>query len=336
MKSIATLILFVSLGFGAAAQTFITNGGFENWGNTVPAGDTISSEPTGWYSNKSGSAIAKLGPYTCFKESTPAHVRSGSYSVKVMTGNYLGTAVNGVVTTGVVNAPSLTKTDGYIGTKNLSDSTADDRRMNFTGRPDSLVGWYQYTQSTSPSGTSEQCKIRAILHTGDYYDPESPSSYHFDPTPNKIADVTFLGPTSNVATWTRFSVPFTYVSSSSPAYIMVNVTPSANQNTSAIGSTLWLDDLQVAYKPVSVNNIALNEQSVNVYAYGKTVCVNFTDGNDEQSVLTIFDISGKKVFSHTVLNNQFNSFKLSDLNTGIYIYQLSNSDYRKTGKLFIQ
>ena len=152
MKSIAILVLFVSLGFGATAQTFITNGGFENWGNASPG---LSSEPTSWYSDKSGSGIASAGPQTCFKDSTTVH--SGNYSVKVVTETYIGTAVNGVVTTGVVNAPSLTKSDGYIGTVNYS-SASDDRRMPFTGRPDSLVGWYQYTSA----GAGEQAKIRAI------------------------------------------------------------------------------------------------------------------------------------------------------------------------------
>ena len=333
MKSIATLSLFVFLGFGAAAQTTITNGGFENWGNTVPSGDTCT-EPTGWYSNESGSSTAKLGGETCFKDATVKH--SGSYSVRVLTiSGPLSTVINGNVTTGVVNAPTFTKTDGYIGTVNYS-TASDDRRMSFTGRPDSLTGWYEYTQSTASGGTSEQAKIRAILHTGDYYDPETPTTYHPNDTANRIADVTFLGLTSNVTSWTRFSVPFTYYKTTSPAYIMINVTSSANQGTTVTGSTLWLDDLQVAYKPVGVTNNAINEENVNVYSANKTVCVNSINGNDEQSELTIFDISGKKVFSHTVLNNQFYSFKLSDMNTGIYIYQLSNSYYRKTGKLFIQ
>ncbi|MFI5196749.1 MAG: PCMD domain-containing protein, partial [Chitinophagales bacterium] len=308
MKSIATLFLFTSLGFGAVAQTTITNGGFENWGNASPG---LASEPTSWYSDKSGSSIASAGPQTCFKDSTTVH--SGNYSVKVVTETYIGTAVNGVVTTGVVNAPSLTKSDGYIGTVNTS-SASDDRRMPFTGRPDSLVGWYQYTSG----GAGEQAKIRAILHTGDYYDPETPTTYHPDDTANRIADVTFLGSTSNVSTWTRFSVPFTYYKATSPAYIMINVTPSANQATTVTGSTLILDDLAVAYKPAGVTNVSIKEENVNVYSSCKTVYVNFVTGNDEQSVLTIFDISGKKVFSHIVMNNQFNSFRLSSLNTGVY------------------
>ena len=262
MKIISTLALLLAVTTGATAQTTITNGGFELWGNTVPSGDTCT-EPTNWYSDLSGSSNARLGDETCFK-STTAH--SGSYSVKVVTEKYvilgglITEYINGVVTTGVVNAPTTNKSDGYIGTENFSDSTTDDRRMPFTGRPDSLVGWYQYTQSTSTGGTggaNEQGKIRAILHVFNYYDPETPTTYHHeDPTPNKIADALFLTPMANTTGWTRFSVPFNYVSSSSPTYIMINVTSSANQVTSVAGSTLLLDDLEVVYAATACTTVS--------------------------------------------------------------------------------
>ena len=333
MKKIYSFILLILTGFGANAQTTITNGGFELWGNTVPAGDTYT-EPTNWYSNQSGSSIASLGAETCFKDATVVH--SGTYSVRVQTiSGPLSTIINGNVTTGVVDAPTINKTDGYIGTVNYSSST-DDRRMAFTGRPDSIVGWYQYTQSTSSGGSSETGKVHAILHIGDYYDPGTPTTYHPDPTANKIADALFLTPASNVSTWTRFSVPFTYVSTSSPAYIMINVTSSANQATTVVGSTLWLDDLEVIYATEGVTNTVLTEQNTNVYSSAKTVYVDFINGNEKQSAITLLDLAGRKVFTAVMASNKPSSFSLSDLAAGVYIYQLSNSDFCKTGKLFIQ
>ena len=327
MKLLSTLILTAAFGSSAIAQTTITNGGFESWGNASPG---VAAEPTNWYSNQSGSPIAQLGSQTCFKDSTTVH--SGSYSVRVTTVSYLAIeAINGVVTTGIVDAPTTNKANGYIGSQKYQDTT-DDRRMSFTGRPDSLVGWYQYTQGSS----TEQGKVRAILHTGQYFDPETPTTYHADPTANKIADLTFLTPTANVGTWTRFSLPFNYVSAASPSYIMINVTSSANQTTSITGSTMILDDLAVIYNPASVSNTILNEEDARVYAYHKTVCVQFTGGNQEQSVLTIMDITGKPVFSQSIANDKFSSFPLSDVNTGVYIYQLSNGNFCKKGKIFIQ
>ena len=53
MRKLSTLLLLCGMVVPALAQTTITNGGFELWGNTVPAGDT-HTEPTNWYSDQSG------------------------------------------------------------------------------------------------------------------------------------------------------------------------------------------------------------------------------------------------------------------------------------------
>ena len=330
MKKFSMLLIAAACCHAGICQTTITNGGFENWGNTVPAGDT-HTEPTNWYSNQSGSSIAQLGGETCFQDASIFH--SGLYSVRVTTiSGPLSTVINGNVTTGVVDAPTLTKSDGYIGTVNYS-SSSDDRRMAFTGRPDSLVGWYQYTQG----GSSEQGKIRAILHTGDYYDPETPTTYHPDPTANKIADLTFLTPMSNVSTWTRFSMPFTYVSSSSPAYIMINMTSSADQGTTVTGSTFWVDDLEAIYNPpAGVTTPTLKENDVTVYSHGNMVTVRFDASNEATSDFTLSDIEGRLVFSTPIDNSGTHDFTFSSLPAGIYVYKLGNSSIFKTGKLFIK
>jgi len=260
MRAIATIILCTSLGLSAAAQTTITNGGFETWDNA--GSDT--EEPQSWNSNKTGSSTATLGPQTCFRDNTVVH--SGSYSVRVETkSGPLSTVVNGNVTTGVVNAPSFTKSEGYIGTTKYGDAT-DQRRMSFTGRPDSIVGWYQYDQG---GHATEQAKIRFILHTGDYYDPETPTTYHPDLSANKVGDGTFTGPLSNVSTWTRFSIPVVYTSTVTPSYIMISMTSSKDQNTSVYGSKFWIDDLQTI---CASSPTALAATSVT----GTTATINWT------------------------------------------------------------
>jgi len=328
MKFFSTLLLSFIV-FGVSAQTTITNGGFELWGNTIPAGDT-HTEPTNWYSNQSGSPIASLGPQTCFKDGTVVH--SGSYSVRIETvSGPVSTVIGGTVTTGVIDAPTINSSDSYIGTVNYSTST-DIRRMSFTGRPDSIVGWYQYLQG----GSGEIGQLRAILHTDNYYDPETPTTYHPDPTADKIADALFTTPASNVTTWTRFSIPFNYVSTSAPTYIMINAHSSAG-STSHVGTKFWLDDLQVTYNSTTgIDNVTILEQNVNIYSADKTAYVNFINGNETTSSFSIFDMAGRKVFSTEMISNKLNSCNLSGLNSGVYVYHLSNSDFCKTGKLFIK
>ena len=345
MNKISTLtfsILITSAASILAQTDTITNAGFERWGNASPG---VSSEPTSWYSNKSGGGFASSGPQTA-SQATGAH--SGSSCVQIKTQDYnLGIVdekVNGNLTTGVVNAPSTTKCKGYIGTVN-STSASDDRRMVFTGRPDSLVGWYKYT----PANSSERAKVRAILHTADYIDPEnltvaqsiSPScssiSSYTDPTPNKVGDALFLSTTgATVSAWTRFSVPFVYALSSNPAYIMINITSSADQNTSVDGSTLLLDDIAVIYN-TSVGITEYNKnQSINAYYFGKTFFVDFLNRTDNQSELMIYDINGKLVASQKVDNNRLNSIDVSKLNTGMYVYHLSGGTYTKSGKFIVE
>lgn len=324
MKKTFTLLSFY-LTFTALAQTTISNGGFEIWGNVSPG---VAGEPTGWYSNKSGSSTAQLGPVLCFKDNTIVH--TGTASVRVETINYLGTAVNGAVTTGVINAPTLSKANGYIGTINYSNAS-DIRFMNFTGRPDSLVGWYQYTSG----GAGEQPKIRAILHTLDYFDPETPLTYHAACIANKVGDALYIGGTATINTWRRFSVPFNYTLTSNPTRIMINVTSSANQLTTITGSKFWVDDLAVVYNSTKVSE-STKEVNVKVYAHDKMVYVDFLNRNEEIATLTIFDLTGKQVASHKIEAGKLNSFDVSSLNNGLFLYQLMGNDYKKSGKFIIE
>lgn len=324
MKKIFTLIL-ISSSFIASAQTTIANGGFENWGNASPG---VAGEPTGWYSNKSGSAIAQFANAICFKDNSIVH--TGTASVRVETINYLGNAVNGAVTTGVINAPTFTKSDGYIGTVNFSSAT-DKRYMNFVGRPDSIVGWYQYLSG----GTGEQPKVRAILHTLDYFDPETPITNHPACTANKIGDALWVGPTVTSAVWKRFSVPFVYVLSTIPTHIMINITSSANQNTSITGSKLWIDDLAVIYNSTKVSEIN-KDAGIKVYSHDKSIYVDFANRSEETATLTVFDLTGKVISSYKIESNRLNSFDVSDLNSGLYLYQVVGTDYKKSGKFIIE
>ncbi len=334
MKKLFTLFS-LSLSFIAAAQTTISNGGFELWGGNTSPG--VATEPNGWFSNKSGTGLASSGPQTCYQDMAIKY--AGTSSARIETKYYIIAVVNGNVTTGIVNAPSSNKALGYLSTINGTDI----RRMSFNGRPDSLTGWYQYTQATSGTGaTSEQGKVRAILHKGHYYDPEIPvSGNHPDSSVNKIGDALFLTATANNTTWKRFSVPFTYTSSAIPSYIMINVTSSANQLTTApassgVGSKLWLDALVPIYNSTKVNEHINKEQNIKVYSYNKFAYVDFTKRSDDKAVFTVYDLTGKVVSSHSIEEDKLNAFDMSEFNNGLYLYQVVGSDYKKSGKFIIE
>lgn len=325
MKKIFTL--FLSIPLFSLAQTQITNGGFENWDNA----GTSTEEPIDFNSNKTGSSTAQIGPQTCFRDASIKH--SGSYSMRLenKTVPIIGTIVNGSATTGVVNAPTTNKADGYIGTVNYS-TASDIRRLAFTGRPDSIVGYYQYTSG----GTGEQGKVTAILHNNQYFDPETPTTNHPDPTADKIARATFLTPTGSNAVWTRFSVPFVYTASGAPSYIMINMTPSNNQMTTFAGSKIWIDDISFIYNPVSTS-VKENDftKNVKVYYFEKNIYVDFLNKSSENSTIEIYNATGQLVATQQIDNSTVNTIDVSKLVSGIYMYKVSGKSQGKFGKLFI-
>lgn len=328
MKKTFTLLLS-SFAFCSFAQTQITNADFELWDNA----GTSTEEPTSWNSNKTGTGLASSGPQTCYKETSGPH--GGSACVRVETKYYIIAVVNGNVTSGVVNAPNSNKPEGYL-------SATGANKIAFTGRPDSLVGYYKYTQATSGTGASAEVgKVLAILHSSDYYDPATPvASNHTDLSANKIGDALFLTPAANNSTWKRFSVPFNYVNSNVPAFIMVNITSSNNQTTVApgltgTGSKLWVDDIQAIYN--STASVKENDftKNVKVYYNQKMIYVDFINKDNDQSTLEIYNATGQIVSSYSISNNTVNSFDVSTLSTGVYMYKISGKSQGKFGKLFI-
>ena len=232
--------LFAALTFAAVSfsQTQLTNAGFEDWENV----GTDTEEPIQWNSNKTGGGQAPNGPKTCSRDVSP---HSGTYCAKVKTGLAFGiVVVNGGLTTGNVEAPNTQKSDGYIRT--IATNAA--KRMAFTGRPDSIVFWIKF----SPQG-SDYARVEARLHKGFAYAPEAPvNNNHPDSTQNIIARAEWNNASASnktIANWTRISLPFTYVDSRIPQYILITSTSSGNQTGGSNNSTMWLDDFEAIYNP---------------------------------------------------------------------------------------
>ncbi|MBK6943165.1 MAG: T9SS type A sorting domain-containing protein [Flavobacteriales bacterium] len=242
-------IAAILFSWSGSAQTVVPNGGFENWENVGAA----TEEPTNWNSNKTGGGLAPVGPQTCFREATDAH--TGTYCLRLQNGSAFGTPVNGSATTGKIEAPTFSPADGYIHTL-----TADPNfNSAFTGRPDSLVGWYKFAQAGGDIG-----QIRAFLHDSyDFEEPDQGSS-----VTHKIADALFNVPNGSTGAWTRFSVPFNYASgaigSAIPTHILLICVASNTQGSANTSTTFWVDDLEAIYCTATTSSIT------------ETACTSYT------------------------------------------------------------
>ena len=130
-------------------------------------------------------------------------------------------------------------------------------------------------------------------------------------------------------------MPFTYVLATVPTHIMINITSSANQLTTITGSKLWIDDLAVIYNSTKVSEIN-KETNVKVYSHDKSIYVDFSNRSEDVATLIVFDLTGKMMSSYKIESNKLNSFDVSALNSGLYLYQVVGADYKKSGKFIIE
>jgi hypothetical protein len=235
---LTTTVLFLTVAFSFSQADTIINQRMENWENVGQ--DT--EEPIQWNSNKTGGGNATSGPNTLRRDTSTLF--GGQYCARVRSGSTIGIVVNGALTTGRVEAPSFTKSEGYI----RAIPTNAPYRMPFVSRPDSFVFWIRY----SPNG-SDYARVEARLHVGYAYAPEAPvGGNHPDSTQNIIARALWnnsAATNKTITNWTRISIPFTYVDNRIPQYILITSTSSGDQNGGTNGSTMWLDEFRVIYNP---------------------------------------------------------------------------------------
>lgn len=222
------LIPILTLYILSNAQTTIPNADFENWQNV----GSNTEEPTNWNGNETGGGFANLGPQTIFQETNNPH--GGSYCVRMTNGSYFGTPINATVTTGRVEAPSTNPNDGYVQT------VTGDANFNtpFTGRPDSLVGWYRLT-----AAGGDQPKVSIFLHENyDYEEPDQGSSAAY-----LVGSGSMTFSSVTVGNWTRFSIPITYSNANTPTHALIIMTASDTPGTADTGTSFWVDDLEAIY-----------------------------------------------------------------------------------------
>jgi hypothetical protein len=290
MKKIITLLTFLSFSVSSFSQSVLPNPGFENW---TQIGTRM--DPDNWNTLNPNTAI--VGVLTCIK-ATGADVHSGNSAIKLVTKSVLGQNANGLATTGIIT----------VSPPGISGGVA------YTGRPDSIVGWYKYTSVGGDNGFVEF----QLLGSSS--------------TPDTIGYVRFLTPASNVTTYTRFSAPIVY-RNNNPVAKSIWILSSSGGFSAIVNSTLFVDDMElITNSGIGIKEIESNYLSLSPNPAQESVSLTSLE---EKTQFYFYDTKGKLLFQQPLLRGA-NTLNLSDFASGLYFYSaLADGGKIQRGKICI-
>jgi len=273
----------------------VPNGNFENWTQ-----GTGYSDPTGW--DTPNSTSSSIGVVTVSKESTI--VQNGSFAAKLQTKSILGTPIPGLITLGDFNINIITFEATITG------------GTPFTGRPESLSGYYQYEPVFN-----DEAFIGVILlkQNGAIWDT--------------VADGAFTS-TSNLTSWTPFVAPITYRTTDIPTHLNI-IIMSSDRNAPQPNSTLYVDNLTFTY---SADIQEQQNEFINVFQDNNLIQVVSQDQYIKIQTVGIFSIDGKYVAGN-IHDKALNSSELpvNGLSTGYYMVRIGLSNgISLNRKIFIE
>lgn len=261
------------------------------------AGTGNNEKPDSWNQLNASlpSSVAAFVPKTCHK-TTPGH--SGTYCVKLETVNVTFQGpTNGILTTGnIITSPPYGVDGGLV----------------YPYRPDSLVGWYKSTPATG-----DLCTIEITL---------------LDASADTVGRGKFFTPSTAVSTWTRFAAKIDYYLPTIPDKA-ITLASSSDGFNAVVGSLLWIDDFELVFNPVSVEE--KNETVISVYSNGGLVYVNLLGMELENPIITYYSIDGKLLLTQKLSNDSVNSLH-PGFAEGIYLYSIQHGDKSFSGKIALR
>lgn len=184
---------------------------------------------------------------------------------------------------------------------------ASDNYVSFTSKPKTLTGYYKFNNAGS-----DDVSISATLVGATSTDFIATGS--LDLTASKTA-------------YTKFSVPLTYMSTSTPQDIYVIIT--FNDNAS-LNSSFIVDNLVFTYTTTAVTNATPSSAGIQFFPNPGKGDIHF-----EQAVknISIQTANGSMVLAHPTATDMLN---ISGLEKGIYIISYEHNETRIHGKLIVE
>lgn len=232
------------------------NIGFENWVNE----GTEDVEPAHWHSFMSASGgFSNLMSQQIEPSSYKRPGSQGNRSVRIFSKKKVGIVANGNMTTGRINAGSMSPNgdDNYNYTQRNSDFCTP-----LTVIPDSLTVWVAFRAEESDSYAS----VMAAVH-GDV-DLKQLSSQGYDPSNMVCATAKYeyvrTSTPGESLVWKRISIPFANAAHSDPRYILATFSTNKIPGGGDKGDEVFVDDIYLVYNPeLSVDYLAQTEFILN-------------------------------------------------------------------------
>lgn len=288
-----TMHQIIKVVFGGGYQ--IPNSGFENF-HTASMGTISSDEPNAWHSFQTASGSLAIFANTVHNyKSTNAH--SGSYSAKLVATSAGFTIANGTMTTGRMNAASITPDDpANHASLDMSvtkkDGNGDSYYVVMNGQPDSLAVWVKYGQA-KPTSVHPYATVSAIITDGTYY--QDPEDKHYS---NKLAEARDRTIAATNDQWKRISIPFNYIDRSvNGKAILITISTNADAGQGSEGDSILVDDISLIYNAPKATAISVKGDAVEGFEAGKTAVYSdkYTDISLDDIVVTT-DKENAKVF----------------------------------------
>ena len=252
--AISSAIIFSGLSLNAqrVEEQQFYNYGFESWVNE----GSEEVEPAHWHSFMSASGTFNgLMSQQIEPSSSKRPGSSGNRSVRIFSKKKVGIVANGNMTTGRINAGSMSPDGGsnYNYTQRNSDYCTP-----MTVIPDSLTVWVAFRAKESDSYAS----VMTAIH-GDV-DLKQLSSGGYDPSNMVCAtakrEYARTCASGNSLVWKRLSIPFTTASHNDPRYILTTFSTNSTPGGGDSGDEVFIDDIYLIYNPLlSVGGLNQNE-----------------------------------------------------------------------------
>ena len=259
------------------AQFQLENAGFEEWeSNTLPKGwntyETVTGDlaNTAKSSNQCKQGVGHSGNFSMVAVSREIN----AFITKVI--------ANGIVTSGVINAGSVTATNSNNNNQTVAGD--DAKSMSFKGRPDSVVAWIKAV----PKSSSHFGRFYVILHDNcNFQDPGGDWS--------NVYAVAGVNPPESSG-WVRYSCPFFYAEQTHdvvsqkdeetefyhtpkrkisgndrPSYVLATISTNYKAAVGSAGDELYCDDIEMIYnsklKSLTFNGEAVHGFNKDIYSY---------------------------------------------------------------------